>query len=85
MVIRVRRRLPRSPSELAAAGARPEFKSIESQVSTPYRGLAGGRRGLSSPSRATSASWALDNRSCARTAHCRLFAPRHIQPVPHHN
>jgi hypothetical protein len=83
MGIEVRRRVPRSPSELADVGARPEFASIESRVSTPRRGLTGARRGFSSP-RKTSAWWALDNRPCARIAHSRVFAPRHIEPVAHH-
>ena len=41
MVIGVRRRLPRSSSELADVGTRPEFTSLESQVRTPRHELTG--------------------------------------------
>ena len=46
MVIGVRRRRPRSPSDLADAGSRPEFTPIESQVSRPRHKLAERRRGF---------------------------------------
>jgi hypothetical protein len=52
-VIGVRRRLPRSSSELADVGARPEFTSIESQVRTPHHELTGARRGFSKSGRNT--------------------------------
>ena len=46
VAIGLRRRLPRSSSELADVGARPEFTLIESQVSTPRHKLTGARRGF---------------------------------------